>query len=142
MGTIIKLREEKACYFKQLERYNGQTTNPSARGERGKLDIRQTQVNPTNMTKIVIEAISRAINLTGISDYNDPNTPIGPSKRYQLYQLLDGMRTSADTTFLSHDITTKMGEGVEGRQLTVSFESTETRIIFKQNRVFLIIQQR
>lgn len=126
--------EAETRRFKELENYNGWTTNPSARGSEGRLDIRQIQVNPTNVARKFVSAISQATNLPEILDYNDPNTPIGPFLRYQLYQNPNGIRASADSAFLSSDIITPEGIGVNGRRLTVSFNSTVTRIIFEQNK--------
>ena len=133
MGPLWSPREETRR-FVELEKYNGETTNPSARGNNGRLDIRQTQVNPTNMTKKLITALSQATGFPEILDYNDPNTPLGPFTRYQLYQFPNGIRESADSAFLSNDIMTKDGHGVNGRKLKVSFQSTVTRVIFEQNK--------
>lgn len=126
--------EEMVRRFTELENYNGETTDPSARGSNGRLHIRQTQVNPTNMTKKVVEAISDATGYQEVFDYNDPNTPLGPFTSYQLYQRSDGVRDSADTAFLSSDIMTPTGNGVAGRRLQVSFRSTVTRVLFSRNR--------
>ncbi|PIC96810.1 dehydrogenase [Sporosarcina sp. P26b] len=133
MGPIWSPQEETRR-FVELENYNGETTNPSARGTNGRLDIRQTQVNPTDMTEKLVTAISQATGYPEILDYNDPNTPIGPFTRYQLYQFPDGIRESADSAFLSSDIMDPDGHGVNGRKLQVSFRSTVTRVIFEQNR--------
>lgn len=126
--------EEETRRFKELENYNGWTTNPSARGNQGRLDIRQTQVNPTNVARKFVAAISQATNLPEILDYNDPNTPMGPFLRYQQYQTPNGVRASADSAFLSSDIMTPDGNGVNGRRLQLSFNSTVTRVIFEQNK--------
>jgi choline dehydrogenase len=133
MGPIWSPQEETRR-FRELENYNGQTTNPSARGHQGRLHIRQTQVNPTNMTRKITAAISQATGFPEILDYNDPNTPLGPFAGYQLYQRPDGIRDSADSAFLSGDIMTPDGRGVHGRKLKVSFRSTVTRVLFEQNR--------
>lgn len=125
--------EEETRHFKELEKYNGETTNPAARGYHGRLNIRQTQVNPTDMTKKITEAISEATGFLEILDYNDPRTPLGPFTSYQLYQRPNGVRESADTAFLSKDIMTPDGYGVDGRNLRVSFRSTATRVLFDRN---------
>lgn len=133
MGPIWSPREETRR-FVELENYNGATTNPAARGKNGLLDIRQTQTNPTNMTKKFVAAISEATGFPEILDYNDPNTPLGPFTGYQLYQFPNGLRESADSAFLSSDIMTPDGHGKNGRKLKVSFRSTVTRVIFEQNK--------
>lgn len=126
LGPIWSPQEETRHYV-ELENYNGTTTNPSARGRNGLLDIRQTQVKPTNMTKKISKAISQATGFPEILDYNDPNTPLGPFTRYQLYQLPNGIRASADTAFLSSN-----KDGHE-KNLQISVRSTVTRVIFDQN---------
>lgn len=126
--------QEETRRFKELENYSGWTSNQEARGYHGRLNIRQIQVNPTEVTKKFTAAISQATGLPEILDYNDPNTPIGPFARYQLYQLPDGTRASADSAFLSSDIMTWDGQGVGARRLQVSFHSTVTRILFQGNR--------
>lgn len=133
MGPIWSPKEETRR-FAELENYNGATTNPEARGTNGRLDIRQTQVHPTNMTKKFTSAISQATGFPEILDYNDPDTPLGPFKSYQLYQFPDGIRESADSAFLSSDVMTANGQGVNGRKLQVSFRSTVTRVLFDQNK--------
>lgn len=126
--------EEEVRHFRELENYNGWTTNQAARGYQGRLDIRQTQVNPTTVARKFVAAITQTTGFPEIVDYNDPNTPIGPFLRYQLYQTPDGRRASADSAFLSADIMSPDGKGVNGRRLTVAFNSTVTRIIFKDHR--------
>lgn len=133
LGPIWSPTEETR-HFKELEKYNGWTSNPSARGDQGRLDIRQTQINPTNVARKFVTAISQATYLPEVLDYNDPNTPIGPFLRYQLYQTPSGVRASADSAFLSSDIMTPEGKGVNGRKLDVSFNSTVTKIIFDGKR--------
>lgn len=123
--------EEEVRHFKDLENYNGWTTNEAARGYSGRLDIRQTQIEPTNVARKFVEAISRATSYPEVLDYNDPTTPLGPFLRYQLYQRPNGIRASADTAILSPDIMTETGQGVDGRRLTVAFNATVTRILFE-----------
>lgn len=133
LGPIWSPKEETRR-FRELENYNGWTSNPSARGSQGRLNIRQIQVNPTNVTRKFVTAISEATGFPEILDYNNPDTPIGPFARYQLYQLPNGIRASADSAFLSSDIMTPDGKGVGGRKLKLSFHSTVTRVIFEGNK--------
>lgn len=120
--------------FSELENYNGKTDNPQARGVCGRLDIRQTPVKPTNMVEKLVTAMEKATGFPRILDYNNPDTPIGPFTRWQLYQMPDGTRESSDTAFLSPDIMTPKGQGVGGRRLTVSFRSTALQIIFDNDK--------
>lgn len=133
LGPIWSPKRE-TYQFSKLENYNGKTSNPDARGFKGRLDIRQTPVHPTDMVEKLVLAMEKATGLPRILDYNDPNTPIGPFTSWQLYQMPNGIRESADTAFLSADIMNEKGQGVNGRKLAVSFNSTVQRIIFDDNK--------
>ncbi|PIC80771.1 dehydrogenase [Sporosarcina sp. P18a] len=126
--------EQQTYQFSQLENYNGQTENPNARGYNGQLDIRQAPANPTTMAEKLVTAMEKATGFKRILDYNDPNTPLGLFTRWQLYQTPYGQRESADTAFLSSDVMTENGEGVNGRRLLVSYNSTVQRVIFDNER--------
>ncbi len=121
--------------FKKMERYNGKTNNKNAHGYHGRIDIRQAPENPTHMSKKLVSAIERATGFPKILDYNDPKTPLGPFLRWQLFQQPNGRRESASTAFLSSDIMTPAGQGVNGRKLRVFFRSTALRVLFKNKRV-------
>lgn len=133
LGPLWSPQRETAL-FTELENYNGKTDNPQARGYSGRLDIRQTPVKPTDMIEKLVTAMEKATGLPRILDYNDPNTPIGPFTRWQLYQIPDGTRESSDTAFLSSDIMNSQGQGVCGRKLRVSFRSTALSIILDNKR--------
>jgi len=120
--------------FKHLEKYNGKTNNKIARGYKGRLDIRQAPAEPTGMTRKLITAIEQATGLPEILDYNDPETPLGPFTRWQLYQNPDGRRESSSTAFLSSDIMTPGGHGVNGRRLKVLFKSTALKVLFSNKK--------
>ncbi|BFH62689.1 GMC family oxidoreductase [Paenibacillus azoreducens] len=120
--------------FKQLENFNGSTTNRAAHGYKGRVDIRQAPENPTSMAQKLATAIERASGYPIILDYNDPDTPLGPFTRWQLYQQPDGLRESSSTAFLSSDIMTPSGVGVNNRKLTVLFRTTALRILFSGKR--------
>lgn len=120
--------------FKKLEKYNGKTNNRRAHGYRGRIDIRQAPNNPTAMAKKLTDAIEQATGLTEILDYNDPQTPMGPFTRWQLYQNPNGRRESSSSAFLSSDIMTPSGSGVNGRKLRVLFRSTALRVLFSNQR--------
>ena len=129
LGTLWSPSRETE-QFKRLENYNGITSNPEARGTNGHLNIRQAPANPTRMTEKLVTAIENATDFPSILDYNNPQTPLGPFTRWQLYQRPSGKRESADTAFLSQNVMTKEGRGVDGRKLKVYFNSTALRIIF------------
>jgi choline dehydrogenase len=126
---------QQAIYnFKKLEKYNGTTDNPDVHGFHGQINIRQTPANPTAMAKKLVLAIEQATGLKEILDYNNPKTPLGPFTRWQLYQNPNGQRESSSSAFLSSEIMTPDGRGVNGRKLRVLFKSTALRVLFKQKR--------
>lgn len=120
--------------FKRLEKFNGSTTNKAAHGYKGRIDIRQAPENPTSMARKLTNAIERATGYPIILDYNDPDTPLGPFTRWQLYQQPDGRRESSSTAFLSSDIMTASGKGIQNRKLTVLFRTTALRVLFSGKR--------
>lgn len=126
--------EQETYHFSNLENYNGATDNPNARGYNGRLDVRQTPANPTHMAEKFVSAIEQSTGFPRILDYNDPNTPLGAFTRWQLYQTPYGQRESADTAFLSSDVMDQDGQGVNGRRLLTSFNSTAHRIIFNNEK--------
>ncbi|GAA0389923.1 GMC family oxidoreductase [Paenibacillus motobuensis] len=119
--------------FKQLEKFDGSTTNMAAHGYKGRISIRQAPEDPTPMAQKLATAIERASGYPIILDYNDPDTPLGSFTRWQLYQQPDGLRESSSTAFLSADIMTPSGRGVNNRKLTVLFRTTALRILFSGN---------
>ncbi|AZS15297.1 GMC family oxidoreductase [Paenibacillus lutimineralis] len=120
--------------FKQLEKFDGSTTNMDAHGYKGRISIRQAPEEPTSMAQKLATAIERASGYPIILDYNDPDTPLGSFTRWQLYQKPDGLRESSSTAFLSSDIMTPSGRGVNNRKLTVLFRTTALRILFSGKR--------
>jgi choline dehydrogenase len=126
--------EQAINRFKKLENYNGKTNNPAVHGYNGRVDIRQAPVNPTNMAKKLVLAMEQATGFKKILDYNDPKTPLGPFKRWQLFQKPNGQRESSSTAFLSSDIIKPNGFGVNGRKLRVIYKSTALRVLFHQKK--------
>jgi len=120
--------------FKQLENFNGSTTNMDAHGYKGKINIRQAPEAPTRMAQKLATAIERASGYPIILDYNDPDTPLGSFTRWQLYQKPNGRRVSSSTAFLSSAIMTSSGQGVNNRKITVQFRTTVLRILFSGKR--------
>ncbi|WP_054957707.1 GMC family oxidoreductase [Paenibacillus dakarensis] len=120
--------------FQALENYNGETTNINARGYQGRISIRQAPETPTLMAHKLTTAIERATGYPIILDYNDPDTPLGPFTRWQLFQQPNGRRESSSTAFLSPDIMTSTGRDVHNRKLTVMFRTTALRILFSGKR--------
>ena len=126
--------ERAISRFKRMEKYNGETDNPDVHGFHGRIDIRQAPQNPTSMANKLVLAIERATGFPEILDYNTPETPLGPFTRWQLFQKPNGERESSSTAFLSSDIVTPGGRGMNGRKLSVFYKSTALRILFENKR--------
>ena len=120
--------------FKKLERYNGETDDPEIHGYHGRVDIRQAPKNPTSMANKLVEAMEKATGFSEILDYNAPETALGPFTRWQLFQNPSGRRESSSTAFLSSDIVSPAGRGVNGRKLSVFYKATALRILFDKKR--------
>jgi choline dehydrogenase len=120
--------------FKRMERFNGETHNAKAHGFHGRINIRQAPQNPTLMANKLVSAIEQATGFDQILDYNDPETPLGPFTRWQLFQKPNGRRESSSTAFLSADIVNPNGRGVSGRKLKIFFKSTALRVLFEKKR--------
>ena len=86
------------------------------------------------MAEKLVAAIEQATGFPEILDYNDPKTPLGPFTRWQLFQNPNGRRENSSAAFLSSDVMTPSGRGVNGRKLSVFFKSTALRCFFQQTR--------
>ncbi|MDF2803727.1 MAG: dehydrogenase [Anaerocolumna sp.] len=121
--------------FVNLENYYGETSSPLARGYNGPIDVSQIPEHIPALTQKLTNALSIGTGYPIILDYNDPNTPVGAFYQWQLYQQPDGNRESSATAFLSSEVMTPDGYGVNGRQLRVLMEATALRILFDENKV-------
>ncbi len=127
--------ERVTALYKELENYNGQTTNPAARGYHGPLNIFQPP-NPTQVSQKFTQGVIAATGLPFVLDYNDPLTPIGVSAQFQ-YTLSGNegqLRVSSSTAFLNDKVMTPDGFGVNCRKLRVLFESFALRTIWEGNK--------
>lgn len=127
--SVEKIRKT----FKEIEKYNGRTSNPKARGFHGAVDIRQTPKHPTIMAQKFVRAITSATGFPKIFDYNNPKTPIGPFTRWQLYQKPNGRRESSSTAYLE-GIVGKNGKAFGKRKLTILSKASVGRILFDENK--------
>lgn len=120
--------------YKELEDYHGKTTNPSLRGLKGPIDIRQ--VPPSKLSRTFTEAMIQATGFPYVEDYNDPATPIGASSKMQLTQNGPNgrYRVSSATAFLNKKIMKPDGRGVLDRRLHVLFNSTALRTLWEGNK--------
>lgn len=121
--------------YKELETYNGKTTNPAVRGFHGPLQVRQVP-NPGVVSQKFTQAIVDATGFDRVLDYNDPQTPIGPSPQLQFTQsgAHGEFRVSSATTFLNESVMTPDGNGVNGRKLKVLFEAPALRTLWSGNK--------
>jgi choline dehydrogenase len=126
--------EQAINHFKQLEKFQGVDENPKFHGYQGRINIRQAPANPTIISEKLVSAIVKATGVDEILDYNDPTTPIGAFTQWQLFQKPNGQRDSSSTAFLSPDIMTPDGFGINGRKLRVLYKSTALRILFEGRR--------
>lgn len=132
-GPIWSLRSA-VKEFTRIEQFHGQTYHPEFHGYYGRVSIRQAPEQIPAVTEKFVNAITQATGYPPILDYNDPNTPIGPFYQWQLYQKPDGSRESSATAFLSSDIITPEGQGINGRRLTVYTKTTVLRILFNDEK--------
>lgn len=117
--------------FIELENYLGESNSPDVRGTEGLLHIRQNHPTTPALVDKMTVAFEHSTGLRAIGDYNDPATPIGPFRSWQLYQKPDGQRASASVSFLEP----AMAEASTGsRRLDVRFESTAVKILFDGTR--------
>lgn len=121
--------------YKNLENYQGSTTNPGLRGTQGPVNIRQVP-NPTKFQQIFSLAEVTATGFPLVVDYNDPATPIGISPEMQVTQRGSNgkFRVSSATAFLNKNVVTPSGQGVGGRKLQIKNQSTALRTIWKGNK--------
>lgn len=121
--------------YKQLENYNGKTSNPAARGFRGPINILQEK-HPSKVALKFTQAEMQATGFPFVLDYNDPLTPTGISSQVQYTQRgPDGfLRVSSNTAFLGRTVMTQSGRGVDGRKLRVLFESSGLKAIWSGNK--------
>lgn len=129
--SVSRIRE----IYRQLEKYDGQTANPSARGYNGPLKVMQDP-KPTIASKKFSQAVINATGFPFVLDYNDPLTPIGVSTQFQITERGHNgkYRVSSPTAFLDENVVTLDGKGVNQRKLRIDFDSFATRIIWNGNR--------
>lgn len=117
--------------FKELEKYLGTSDDPEIHGTEGSLNIRQNYPDAPALLDKITAAFEKATGHPTIQDYNNPRTPIGPFKSWQLYQKPDGKRASASVSFLQQ----AAAEAAMGkRNLELRFKSTVTKVLFDEEK--------
>lgn len=86
--------------YKQMENYNGPGA-PGVHGTDGPVDIRAAAANP-DAAQLFAQANQAVTGQPVILDYNDPATPLGGYKYWQLYQTPEKTRTSSSTSYLNN----------------------------------------
>ncbi len=117
--------------YKDLEDYDGKTSNKHARGHHGPIRITQDP-HASALSKKFTEAMIQATGIPFASDYNDPNIPLSVSKQIQSSHRGDNgyYRVSSVNAFLGESVMTEGGRGKHGRKLKVHFGSTALRVIW------------
>ena len=89
--------------YKNLEKFVGVPGqfNPIYHGFNGLMQIRQAPTISSTMATKFTNALSTAVSQPIISDYNDPNFPLGVFTRWSLFEQPNGDRASSSTDFLT-----------------------------------------
>lgn len=120
--------------FKDLENYDGNFPAELARrGRSGLVHIRQAPKDPTAMATKFVVAVEEATGYPEIFDYNDPQTPLGPFSRWQLFQKSDGRRESSSTAYLKPFVNAKL-KGKYKRRLKILDNTTVLKVLFDGNK--------
>lgn len=125
---------EATKVFKEIENYNGSTTDPLMHGYTGPINIRQAPLNPTDMAIKFANAVSVGcgVPLIPSDDYNNPNTPYGSFTKWQLAQRPDYSRESSATAYLGPTIMDCHGDGIDDRKLLILFKTYANSIIWEK----------
>lgn len=123
----------------RLENYKGETSNEELRGFNGPLNIRQAQ-EVTPFGNKLTKAISDALNIPIVLDYNDPNCPISATNFVQYCQKgpNGNFRVCSSMAFLNSEVMTPDGIGVGSRKLKVLFDTLGVRALFSDNNATAI----
>lgn len=125
---------EATKMFKEMENYNGLTSNMSVHGYSGPINIRQTPSNPTDMATKFANAVSVGcgVPLFPNDDYNDPATLHGSFTKWQLAQRPNHIRESSATAYLGPTVMNSHGDGIDDRKLLVLFNTYANTIIWEK----------
>ncbi len=123
-NTLLKL-------YKEIEDYDGETSNRQARGHRGPIHITQDP-SASALSKKFAAATIRATGIPFLDDYNDPDQPLNVSTQIQSAHRGDNgfFRVSSVNAFLSTGVMSESGKGLHGRKLKVHFNSKALRVIW------------
>ncbi|MBS0651686.1 MAG: GMC family oxidoreductase [Verrucomicrobia bacterium] len=118
--------------FKSLEKYQGTTITPGARGTNGPLSVLQTPTISLLTSTVLVPASQTAFpGIPVITDYNDPSVQncIAPQAQWFI-DPTGTKRASSATAYLNSSVMTPQGQGVNGHKLFMLFDAVAVKIIF------------
>lgn len=121
--------------FKTLERYQGLTITPGARGNNGPVNVLQTPTVSQITTDVLLPATQAAFpGIPTVLDYNDPTVENCIAPRSQWFIDPTGTkRVSSATAYLNSSVMTPEGQGVNGHKLFMLFDSVAVKILFDKH---------
>lgn len=119
--------------FKKLETYVGKTTDPKARGKNGPLNVRQVPI-PSQVGVKFTQAMVAATGVSEVLDYNVVDNYVCSQLQYTLTGQDGQFRQSSVNAFLNEEVVSPDGRGVGNRKLTILFNSTGLKAIWKGNK--------
>lgn len=121
--------------FKALENYQGLTITPGARGDNGAVNVLQTPTVSQITANVLLPASQAAFpGIPTVVDYNDPSVENCIDPRAQWFIDPTGTkRVSSATAYLNSTVMTPEGQGVNGHQLFMLFDSVAVKIIFDKH---------
>lgn len=117
--------------YKKMEKCYGPVLDPAVHGFSGLMAIRFSISNTQGAQDFV--APLTALGVSVITDYNNPATPIGSFYNWQYYQFPNGNRASASQTYLNPEIMSPDGNGRNGHNLKVLFQTTGLRLLWSKD---------
>jgi choline dehydrogenase len=121
--------------FTALEKYQGLTITPGARGPTGAVNVLQTPSLAQTTLQVLLPATQAAFpGLPTVGDYNDPSVGNCVDPRSQwLIDPTSTHRVSSATAFLNGSVITPEGKGVNGHKLQVLFNAVAIKIEVDKN---------
>jgi len=121
--------------FNALENYQGLTITPGARGVNGPVNILQTPTMSQITSQVLLPASQAAFpGIPTVLDYNDPSVENCIDPRSQWFIDPTGTkRVSSATAYLNSTVMTPEGQGVNGHNLFMLFDSVAVKIVFDKH---------
>lgn len=121
--------------FNALENYQGLTITPGARGIHGPVNVLQTPSISQITSQVLLPASQAAFpEIPTVVDYNDPSVENCIVPRAQWFINPSGTkRVSSATAYLNSKVMTPEGQGVNGHELFMLFDSVAVKIVFDKH---------